>query len=61
MPYSKSATAGRDDEGAAATAPGAWPGRPAGRHRGHPRPGADRRLDVPLGQQLLVDIDDRAA
>ncbi len=39
---------------------GRFPSGPAGRHGGHPRPGADRRLDVPLGQQLLVDIDDRA-
>ena len=29
------------------------------RNRGDPGAGADRRLDIALGQQLLVDLDDR--
>ena len=37
------------------------PGRPGLRQSGRPGPGADRGLDVSLGQQLLVGIDDRAA
>ena len=63
MPYSKSTSAGLSDEGEAGIddVAGRLPGWPSGWHRGNTRPGADRRLDVAFGQQLLIDVDDRAA
>ena len=59
MPYSKSISSsagpGRDSRGLGATAT-----LPAG-DPGHPGAGADRRVDVALRHQLLVDLHHRAA